>query len=95
MKNNVIPPITNPLGQHWDQPKADDVLVDDTHAVMTEHSLSLLSEYSHSMPSGVYHGKMWKCANHKEPGCWWLVWYGFDEDPGFCSNNYREILITD
>lgn len=31
----MIPPITDPMGRYWDQPSRDEIIVDDTHAVMT------------------------------------------------------------
>lgn len=100
--NNVIPPITDPLGAHWDQPKVSDIVVDDTHAIMTEDTFEALAEYSASCPSGVYPGKMWrrhdglfdrKCK--VEDRKWLLCWFGMDETwPRYCTNNYRIILIV-
>ncbi len=91
MDANVIPPITEPMGKHWRQPAVEEILLDDTHAVMTEKTLEQLGEYSTSKPSGVYPGKMWRA---RQRGKWWLCWYGFGETADFCSNNYREILIA-
>lgn len=96
-EKNIIPPITNPLGSVWKQPKVSEILIDDTHALMTKSNLDKLSDYSHSQPTGVYHGKMWKSCfvdkNNKIEG-WHLVWFGKDRngDPNYCSNNYRVII---
>ena len=88
---HVIPPMTDPLGQYWTQPSPRDIQVDDQHALMSQVILNALSEYSHSTPTGVYPGKMWKMLQHGE---WWLRWFGVSEQgPDFCSNHARKILI--
>lgn len=56
----TIPPITDPLGAHWDQPDRASILIDATHALMTVATFKALHEYSCSNPSGVYEGKMWR-----------------------------------
>lgn len=92
MKNNVIPVITDPLGAHWQQPEIDDIEVDDTHALMSKSSFDKLLEYSTTIPSGVYIGKMWKGQYRQGP--WYLAWFSKCDDPKFVNNNYREILIA-
>lgn len=99
---NTIPPITDPLGAHWQQPSPADILIDDTHAVMTEAVFKRLLEYSTTRPGGVYPGKMWRRHDgvyDRRPNApapvWLLCWFGIV--PGndkVCSNNYRKILIT-
>lgn len=92
-QHDTIPPITDPLGAYWRQPKRESVLIDSKHAVMDKHAFSSLAEYSSSIPSGVYPGKMWR-AEHA--GRHWLRWFGIV--PGrddVCSNNQREILIVE
>ena len=42
---NTIPEMTNPLGKSWDQPSKDNILIDDTHAIMSEYDLKELFEY--------------------------------------------------
>lgn len=88
--SDEIPKMTDPLGKHWDQPDLSLIAVDKTHAVMEKGAFNELLEYSRSQPSGVYIGKMWK---RKAKDGWTLCWYGPDDDPGFCSRNYREIII--
>lgn len=91
---NIIPPITDPLGKNWKQPFTEDILIDDSHAVMTGDSFNLLATYSNSIPSGVYPGKMWKAIT--DDGRKFLRWYGIVENkPNICSNNQREILIVE
>jgi hypothetical protein len=97
---HVIPPITDPMGKYWNQPDRRRILVDDTHAIMSQRDFDALHEYSCSTPTGVYPGKMWKRNNNayttpRQQPEWWLVWFGFsDKGPQWCSNNFRRILIA-
>lgn len=97
MVNNLdvhIPPMTDPLGRHWQQPAAEGILIDDTFAVMDSQTYRALAEYSGSVPSGVYPGKMWKAVT--QDGRKFLRWYGTVEDRNdICSCNAREILIAE
>jgi len=89
---NVIPPITEPLGRYWDQPDPASILVDSTHAVMSQRAFDELCEYSASIPSGTYEGKMWKrqCAD----GSWWLSWFCSDPNPKMIGMQHRRILVV-
>lgn len=94
----VIPPITEPMGAHWRQPARDAILVDDVHAVMTELTFRQLAEYSCSMPSGVYPGKMWRRHDGAhDPRCtsptWLLCWFSEGDSTDRCRINYRPILL--
>lgn len=100
---NVIPPITDPMGSSWRQPNPDNILVDDTHALMSKQDFWALSNYSWSIPTGVYPGKMWRAQVPLNPTlgfdgpCKWVLrWFGVV--PGndkMCSNNQRDILIDE
>jgi len=100
----AIPPITDEMGRSWEQPDRRGILVDDTYAVMTQRDFDALHEYSGTMPSGVYPGKMWKrhdgaydVAFRRAGGVpeWLLCWYGFsDKGEGYCSINSRKVLIV-
>ncbi len=95
---NTIPPMTNPLGGHWDQPSTANILIDDTHAMMSSLDFDKLAEYNTTFPSGVYDGKMWKRINLADNGVdkvSWLCWFGPSDKPDQCSINSREILICD
>ena len=102
MMNTTIPPITDPMGRHWEQPPAHSILLDDTHAVMTEQTFCQLAEYSGSTPSGVYPGKMWRRHDglfdrrcKPEDRRWLLCWFGeVPDNPKVCSNNFRVILVV-
>ena len=85
---NTIPPMNNPLGRYWDQPSAQEILIDDIHALMEHKHFIELKDYSHSTPGGVYPGKMWK---RKAKGIWYLVWYGVVNN-NCCKINSREII---
>ncbi len=87
----MIPEITNKLGKYWEQPNPKRIEIDDTHALMDPEDFCQLADYSHSQPSGVYPGKMWK---RKGPDGWILCWYSESELPDHCDNNYRKILLT-
>jgi hypothetical protein len=75
---NVVPPITDPLGRHWDQPAAEDILLHEKHALMTPGTFKQLHEYSTTLPTGTYSGKMWRrrIPFRGEPARWFLCWYG-------------------
>lgn len=94
---HLIPPITDPLGRSWDQPSRFLIEVDETHALMSQAVLDRLKDYSCSMPSGVYPGKMWKCrVNYYDESKGWLLrWYGLHPDPAYVSNHQRRILVYD
>jgi hypothetical protein len=72
-----IPPITDPLGRYWKQPPADSVLVDDEVALMEKEHFDMLYDYSASIPTGTYAGKMWKSQRFDG---WVLLWYEDDPD---------------
>lgn len=104
LEKNVIPPITDPLGRHWDQPPTSDILLDDTHALMTTRTFEDLLEYSATNPTGAYEGKMWRRhdgafdrefrARGGKP-VWLLCWYGESDKPDHVSNNSRAIILLD
>lgn len=87
----MIPPITHELGAYWKQPPLSDLLVDETHAVMTEPTFKALAEYSATIPTGVYEGKMWRARVRSG---WLLRWYGPSDHHQSCSIEQREILIV-
>jgi hypothetical protein len=101
---NTIPPMTHELSRYWEQPSREEILVDDTHALMTRETFQKLAEYSASNPTGAYEGKMWRRHDglfderFKVRGGvpeWLLCWYGESEiGPGFVSNNHRKILLA-
>lgn len=100
---NKIPQITDPLGRHWQQPSPEKIAIDETHALMDYATFAALADYSSSIPSGVYDGKMWRRHDgifdrrFLDSGVipeWLLMWYGPSDDPGKCSINSRKILLV-
>lgn len=85
----AIPAMTDPLGKYWDQPNRSEIEIGE-RAEMSQTAFDKLKEYSHSQPTGVYIGKMWKMRRGDN---WYLAWYGKDPDPCYVSNNYRRIQI--
>lgn len=92
----MIPQITDPLGRYWDQPPLIDVAVYNDIAIMDRKTFNRLADYSHSVPTGTYEGKMWKCKERgtkvKESG-WLLRWYSQSCDPKLITMNTRPIRI--
>lgn len=92
--DHIIPPITAELGKMWVQPNREEILIGEDTAVMTEVQFYYLLDYSNSVPSGVYPGKMWR-SQHPN-GDWYLCWFGVvPGDDTVCSNNSRKIVIQD
>lgn len=87
----IIPPITDPLGRSWRQPHRRFIELDNTHALMSEQTFKGLAEYSTSIPTGVYDGKMWKGYSNGE---WYLVWFAPDKEHDKVRIEKRKILIA-
>lgn len=64
--------------------------IDEEYALMTKQTFEGLREYSVTIPSGEYEGKMWK-ANRG--GIWYLYWYDHDDNPSMIKIERREILL--
>lgn len=91
--DNIIPKITNPLGFHWNQPDAENFIINDEYAIMTQKDFDKLKKYDSSYPSGVYEGKMWSRTNGNISR---LVWYSaHPTDKDKCNINFRIIAIID
>ena len=105
MQDNTIPEMTDPLGKAWSQPERSEILIDDTHALMSRATLLKLANYSHSNPTGCYPGKMWKRERLVEgdsPGRYkgteefYLCWFGNEFkklEREFCKTEVRQIII--
>lgn len=92
-----IPPITDSLGRYWEQPPRDEVAIGTHTASMHQDTFKQLHEYSASLPTGTYVGKMWKAHVYNNIGqlCWELRWYDVHADPKYLSIKTRRILIID
>lgn len=87
---NIIPKITDKRGMLWKQPHRRYIEIDEEYALMTKQTFEGLREYSVTIPSGEYEGKMWK-ANRG--GIWYLYWYDHDDNPSMIKIERREILL--
>lgn len=95
------PCLDSPYGPNaWRQPARESILIDDVHAVMTRDTFEQLAEYSSTIPSGAYPGKLWRRANgkhdprHQGEPVWMLCWYGPHADPSKVSINYRTVILV-
>lgn len=100
MNDHHPPALESPYGPGaWHQPERTKVLIDATHALMTKAVFDSLAEYSTTMPSGVYPGKMWRRHDGSfDPRCtnpeWLFCWYGRTDDPEKCSVNFRKVIFV-
>ena len=83
---DLIPEMTDPLSSYWHQPPLSEITLLDGKAVMSQKTFNALPEYSFTVPTGVYEGKIWKCkrGDSSDTGfTWYLRWYGrADEQKG-------------
>jgi len=84
----MIPNCVHPLSRAWTQPNNTEIEIDEHHAIMEKEAFDKLLEYSASIPTGVYAGKMWKAHIGSK---WFLRWYE-NMDDNKCSINTRLIL---
>lgn len=89
-KAHPIPPITHPLGKHWNQPKVEDINFLGDFASMDQKTFDNLANYSFSQPSGVYEGKIWR-SEFKDG--WYLCWF-VDIPDNKCETKYKKIKIV-
>lgn len=87
---DVIPPITDPRGRYWDQPRREDISISSRFAKMSFATFNKLSRYHQTTPSGVYEGKMWASVSGSSA---FLIWYGCRDESDKCSINMRKILF--
>jgi hypothetical protein len=68
------------------------MLLDDTDAVVGRAEFAGLLEYSRSLPSGTYFGKIWKRSN--ADGTWALGEYFDDGTPGMVAIRWRRLHVV-
>ena len=90
-----IPRMTHPLSKVWQQPDRSEITVDDKYALMDRKAFSRLKEYSSSIPSALYVGKMWKRGwPFRDPRLKWFLCYVVPhEDPTKVVIREREIVL--
>lgn len=76
------------------------LIVDDTHAFCGPADFGNLLDYSCSLPSGTYLGKVWKRSNafyvgrnHDEPLTWQLAEYVPCDIPGQIGIKWRDLEV--
>jgi hypothetical protein len=89
MAIDSIPEMADPLGKHWHQPDRSLIKIDESFARMDINTFNKLPEYSRTLPSGVYEGKMWKAIGENSS---LLRWY-YNDEPGMCSIGARIIIV--
>jgi len=108
MDEGPIPKMVHPLGKYWPQPNRNHIRVTDDRAYMSQTVLDKLIEYSPSIPTGKYPGKMWRSKSSagldidlkEELGQdpvfeseWLLCWFGTDLE-GCLTLNWRQVIVT-
>jgi hypothetical protein len=75
-----IPEMIHPLGKYWEQPSKSEFTIDQLsdYAIMSEEVFKKFKNYSSSIPSGVYNGKMWVSVYGN--GTKYLKWYESTND---------------
>ena len=86
---NYIPEMTNELGKYWDQPSRDEMEFSENEVFMDDNTFKQLKNYSTSVPTGCYEGKMWKSLGAKG---WYLRWYA-NLNPTHCQIKSKLIFI--
>ena len=67
-----IPVMTNPQGAYWRQPDPSKITFYRDRAYMTQQTFGELLNYSTTVPTGVYPGKMWRTYGRRGwQLCWW------------------------
>ena len=89
-----LPPITDPLGRSWDQPKR--LMIERGVAILSPREFLALMDYSDTNPTGVYEGKAWKRYDPRpQYNGWVLCWFAESHDPTMCRLELRPIHILD
>jgi hypothetical protein len=93
---NVIPPLT-PSDMFWEQPSADDILIDDEYAIMGCREFQELADLTLCPPEVTRVGMMWKACQCGKDHCtrpaWHLYWWDANE-LGTVRHERRLILIV-
>lgn len=81
----------------WRQKRAGLLmLLDDDSAIMTRREFDDLDNYSCTIPSGTFVGKIWKRGEpYRDPSQWFLGEYTSHEDPDTIGIKWRRIYIID
>lgn len=89
-----IPEMVHPLGKAWSQPDRSKIKFSFGVAWVDQKTFDQLAEYSSSLPSGVYEGKMWRrkyVVNGFTKNL--LCWYDKSDKPDQCSIKKIDLII--
>lgn len=93
MQDIIIPPITDPLGKYWSQPKTENIKFAFKCAWVSKQDYALLAEYSATNPTGAYQGKMWKRIVRGQA---YLCWFVDDPtDPKYLLTKILKLMTND
>jgi hypothetical protein len=90
-----IPESESPYGANaFQMPDKDDIafIEGKDFCYMKVETFNKLLEYSTSLPSGVWVGKLWKA--HRQDGNWYLMWYDKVNEEGKCPVGSKRIYVT-
>lgn len=91
----MIPQITDPMGKYWSQPDRSDIIIDEKYAMMSLADFQKLHEYTCTLPTGTYVGKMWKAKVTTESEQFFLLaWYDRFVNPNQIAIECRRIIVV-
>lgn len=85
INKNYIPISQIPKERYWRQPDRSEIIVDDTHALMSLSAFNELQDYPEKYHAYRYVGKM--CRDKDL-----FYWYGHHRDENMVSLHFRRIL---
>lgn len=89
---NTIPEADSEWVAYWQAPHRNEIEFRGDAAVMDKAAFDKLLNYSSSLPTGVWIGKLWKAR--LDDGRWYLRWYSTDpRNAANCLINSRPITI--
>lgn len=101
-RDTIIPIIVDLMGAHWQQPPADEILVDTEYATMSLAAFNQLLQWDGPKPpSGFYLGKMWKSRvirmidQDNFEADYYLHWFNQAKRSGNWYTSHRLIVIHD
>jgi hypothetical protein len=94
----TIPPMVHPLSKAWEQPEHSEIKFAFGCAWVSEKTFKEFKNYSHSRPTAIYAGKMWRreyILKTKESiqTRHLLCWCVDSKKEGYCDIKEIELLI--
>lgn len=87
-----VPPITDRRGNAWKQPNPKEFAFDEhnDYVLMTFKQFEQLREFSETIPTSIYSGKMWRGSDDGQT--WFLHWW---DESQRTKHHLREIILVD